>query len=140
MNLGGTPPVNVSPPTPSGAQLKAQLSKQLIPSGKAAAIPGLLKHDGFTFSFKMPVAGTVVISWYYLPKGARISRRIKPVLVATGRARLSAAGAVKITVRLTATGRRMLKSAKRLKLTAKGTYTMSGRSAVRATRAFTLRR
>lgn len=124
----------------TAAQIKAQLANQLIPSGRLAAIRALLKHGGFSFSIKMRVAGRVVISWYYLPKGARISRHVKPVLIATGKASLALNRTVKVTVKLTASGRRMLKAARRLRLTVKGTYTSSGRSTVRVTRTFVLRR
>lgn len=127
-------------PAVARARLKAQLSKQLVPSDKAAAISALLKHRGFTYSFRMPSAGAAVISWYYLPKGARISRRVKPVLVAAGRKRFSAETTAKFTVKLTAVGRRILKSAKRLRLTVKGTYISSSSSTVSAKRTLTLRR
>ena len=144
----GPAPPGSSPPPVSGTgpvtlttvQIKATLLAQLAPSGKAASIGALLATRGYTFWFNAPSRGRAVIDWYYVPAGARLSRALKPVLVATGNATFSKAGRTRLTMRLTATGSRMLKAAKRLKLTAKGTYTLPGGARVTARKTFRLSR
>jgi hypothetical protein len=131
----------VGPVAPAPAQIKAQLLTQLSPSGKGAKIATLLKKGGYTLSFKALSAGRVVIDWYYVPKGAKVSTlKPKPVLVATGKASFSKASLVKLTIKLTQSGKQMLKRAKSLKLTSKGTYTPAGKAAVVATKTITLKR
>lgn len=144
VSLGGsTRPVSVVQAIPSPAQIKAQLLKQLAPTGKAAKIAALLKRDGYTSFIKTLSAGRVVINWYYLPTGADVNkpnRKPKPVLFATGKASFSKAALVKTTIKLTANGKRMLKATKSVKLTAAGTYTPTGKPTVTVTKRFTLRR
>jgi hypothetical protein len=142
---GGSPPPP-PPPPPSGthtvtaAEIIADLRRALLPVGRGARFGAILKHHGYTFMFTAPTAGKVVIEWSAVVRGAKAANAAKPVIVATGRARFSKPGRVRITIRLTATGGRMLKHARRLRLTAKGTYTPAGRPSVTATRTFTLRR
>ena len=104
----------------------------------------LLKKRGHRLRFTALTAGTALVRWYYLPKGARLAKarktRPKPILVAAGRATFKAAGTRQITMRLTKAGTRLLRRARKLKLTAKGTFTPTGRRAITATRTFTLRR
>jgi hypothetical protein len=129
----------VGPITPPPSQIKATLLTQLAPAGHAAKIATLLKNGGYTFSFKAPSSGRVVIDWYYLPKGAKISKaKPKPVLVAAGRGSSSKAGRVKLTIKLTGSGRQMLKHTNRLKLTSEGTFTPTGKTAIIASKTITL--
>ncbi len=141
----GLPPVPGSPPVASPviapAQIRAQLFDQLAPTGKGSTIAALLANRGYTFWFHALGGGRVVISWYYLPSGATLSRAtLRPVLVATGKATFLKAGPAKLTIKLTPAGRRMLTAAKRLKLTARGTYTHVGHPSVTARKRFTLSR
>ncbi len=125
---------------PTAAQIRASLLSQIVPAGRAARITALLK-SGYTVSFTALTAGTVVIDWYYLPKGAHVSRaKPKPVLVAAGRGSFSRAGSLKLKIKLTSRGRQLLKHAKRLQLTAKGTFTAAGNQPITAIRRFTLKR
>jgi uncharacterized protein (AIM24 family) len=61
------------------------------------------------------------------------------VLVAAGHLTF-AAGTAKMKVKLTAAGRRLLKHAKHLKLTGKAVFTPTHKTAVVASKTFTLRR
>jgi hypothetical protein len=122
------------------AKIASSLSGQLGPRGKTAKIGALLRHGSYSFSFSAPGAGTLVISWFMVPKGGHLSASHQPVLVATGRASFSKAGALKITVKLTAKGKQLLKHAKRIKLTAKGSFTPTGKAAVVALKTFTVKR
>lgn len=79
------------------------------------------------------LAGSLSVQWFYLPKGAKLAKKVKPVLVASGKATFSKAGAGHIRLRLTGQARRLLKHAKRLKLMAKGTFVASGGSVAAAT-------
>ena len=125
----------------AAGQIKAQLLKNLTPSGKPSRIPVLLKKGGYVLRFKALMAGRVLIAWYYLPKGAHIaSGKPKPVVVATTKKSFTEAATVKLTMKLTRTGRRLLKHARGLGVTAKGTFTPSHGAAILAIKAFTLKR
>jgi hypothetical protein len=124
------------------AQIATLLGRELTPSGKAAKIAVLLKSGVFSISFRALQAGTAVINWYQVPPGAKLAKKAtpKPVLVASGQRRFSAAGTAKIKIKLTAAGKRLLKHAKKLKLTAKGTFTPTGKTPITATKVFVLKR
>ena len=68
--------------------------KELAPTGKTASITKLLKNGGYKGTMKVTGGGTAVIGWYYLPKGARLTKNSakapKPVLVAAGKVTVSA--------------------------------------------------
>jgi len=127
---------NSSPTTAtiSSAQIAASLGQQLIPSGKAAKIAALFKDDGITMTFRALEGGTLVIQWYELPAGAKLSKKAKPVLVASGQAAFSTAGTGKLKVRLTVAGKRLLEHAKRVRLTVKGVFTPQSGNVVSAAR------
>lgn len=124
------------------AALRASLLSQLLVHGKAAKIGHVLKH-GYALKFNAVEAGNATIQWFFLPKGAHVSKKHakpKPVLVASGSQSFSAAGTKTLTIRLAGKGRSLLKRARREKLTAKGTFTPKGGQAVSATRTLTLTR
>jgi hypothetical protein len=123
---------------PSTAQIQAALLGALLPSGKAGRIASVRKHHGYQVTFNAPAPGTVVISWYELPKGAHLASA-KPVLVASGRATVTTKGTVRLTLKLTARGRSLLAHGGKVKLTARGTFTLAGASAVTVSKPFTLR-
>jgi hypothetical protein len=129
----------VGPIGPSTSAIKALLLKALTPKGKPAKIAAILKHGGYSLSFKAPSAGKLTYSWYLVPKGAHLSAA-KPVLIASGNARFGKLGPVTITIKLTPKGKKLLKEHRKLKLTAKGTYTPAGANAVSATKSFVLSR
>ena len=116
------------------------MAKQLVPVGKAAKIAALLKNGGFTFRFRTLTGGRLEIDWYSMARAQRGKAKVKPVLVAIGKATFSKAGLVKFTIRLTRTGGRMLKPAGSVTLIADGIYVPTSNAAVTATNTFTLRR
>lgn len=127
-------------PPPTATQVKALLHWQL-PSGHAVRIAALLRHGGYSLSFKAPTAGHLVLSWYLVSKGVRVAAgKRKPVLIGTANASFAGAGTMKIKFKLTRRGRQLLRGAKRLELTAEGRFTPMGQPAITALRTFTLRR
>jgi hypothetical protein len=130
--------VSASAQASATTTLAALIVKQLVPSGRAARIAALLKSGGFKELFKAPAAGTAVIDWYYLPRGARIAKKAAPVLVASGRLGFASAKTATIKIRLTATGRRLLSHSKRIRLTAKCIFTPVGEKAITVYKAFQL--
>jgi hypothetical protein len=123
------------------AQLKALLARLLLPHGSKAKIAALLKHRGYAVSFSSIAAGRLSVSWYQVPKGAHLSDRAKPVLVASGKVTTKESGVAKLTIKLTAKGRKLIAAAKQpLKLTAKGVLAPRGASSLRATHAFAVKR
>ena len=127
---------------PNAAQIGALLLGELTPAGRAATLPRVLAHAGYTGSYRTLSSGRLTIDWYDVPKGATFTRARapKPVLIATGSTRFTTATIIKLTIKLTAAGKHTIKSSTRLTLTAKGTYAPTGRPAVTTTRTFTLSR
>jgi hypothetical protein len=125
----------------SAAQIRALLRRQITPTGRLAGIASLKKRGGFTLSFHSGEAGVVTVSWYELPRGARLTTKTKPkpVLVARGRLSFSAAATRPIAIRLTMAGAQLLKQSRQLALTASGSFAPRGAAAVTATRAFVLK-
>jgi hypothetical protein len=125
--------------TISAAQIAASLAPQLVPSGKAAKITALLKHDGLTMSFTALEAGTLSVQWYEVPTGAKVAKKgkAKPVLVASGQTTFSAAGVRTMKVTLTMAGKKSFKHGRRVRLMAKGMFASAGATiGLRAARTF----
>ena len=123
----------------AAAGIMTALKTTIPATPKAAKLTNLLKTGSYSFSFTAPVPGVLSMSWYQVPKGARLSAA-KPVLVATGGATASRAGATKIVVRLNQAGRKLLRHKGTIKLTAKDTFTPSGGNPVSETSTFLLRK
>jgi hypothetical protein len=86
-----------------------------------------------------------MIGWYYLPKGASLTKKSakgrKPVLVAAGKATVSASLGATVKIGLTPAGRKLLKSLGKIKLTAKCTFTPIGKTTpIVSYQTFTLKR
>ncbi len=125
----------------SAAQLKALLARLLVPRGKGAKLAALHARGSYATTFGSLAAGRISISWYLVPKGARLSAaKPKPKLVAAGKLVTKASGTAKLTIKLTAAGRALVAKRKPLKLTAKGAFAPKGRPTLNATRSFTLQR
>jgi hypothetical protein len=129
---GGGPSGSHTPP--HSAQLKRLLARQLAPAGAGATIPALLRHGGLHMSFALHAAGTLTVRWYLL---AAAGHRL--VLAAVGTARLSAAKAVQVRVKLTARGAQLLRHAAKARVQATGAFRARAAAPVSATRTFTLR-
>lgn len=123
---------------PTAAQIKALLLSVLAPVGRDAKIAELLKRGSYTVALNTLSAGQVLVSWYLVPKSARLARG-KPVLAAVGSLSFPKIGRIHLTIRLTSRGRALLRRARQIKLTAYGQYTPSGEGAVKMTKVFTLR-
>ena len=123
-------------PSPSAAQIRARVAKQLTPSGGAARIGAVLARGGYTFSFKPPLGGTLIVTWYTASSG----NSVKPRLLARGHADFLDGHTGRIKIVLTSTGRNVLAMATSLKVTAKATFTPIEGAAVRTSRTFTLTR
>jgi alpha-tubulin suppressor-like RCC1 family protein len=136
-----TPIASLDPFPALAARIKASLLAQLTPRGKGAKIGRLSKKKGYTMSFTALAAGTAVINWYFVPKGAHLSKaKPLPVLVASARKTFAGAGKLRMTIKLTAKGVRLVRKAKRIKLTAKGSFSVPGHAPVTAIKSFTLLR
>jgi hypothetical protein len=125
---------------PTAAQLKSSLLGALRPSGGAAKIPVLKSKGSYPMRFRAPIAGSIRVSWSYLPKASGHGAKPRSVTVAVGRATISRAGTMSVKIVLTSAGRRLLKHASRIKMTAKGSFVAVGRAPVLAAQTFTLSR
>lgn len=116
----------------SSAQVAALLGKELMPTGKAATIPALLRAGGLTMSFKALEAGTLSVQWYEVPSGATLAThsKAKAVLIASGQVSFTGAGIGKIKIRLSAQGKKLLRHGKTVKVEAKGVFRPRGGVAV----------
>lgn len=134
------PPV-VPPKSPTTAQIKASLLVQLGIAGKAAKIAALSKRRSYSYSFRALTAGTLTIGWYFLPKGAHLSKRTpRPVLFAGGGQSFSTAGTKSVTLTLTSRGRQLLRHHGHLGITAKGIFTPAVGPPITATKPIKLTR
>ncbi len=130
--LGSVDPV--APPTGAATHSTARVTSRevarmlSVPRKRAHALD-LLRHGGYTATTSLPAAGVVTISW----------STKKHVTVAAGRETLSAAGVVKLEVKLTAAGKKLMKKTKPLELTARGRATLDGASPVSATKSLTIK-
>lgn len=129
-----------APVEPNAQEVRRALSGFFSPTGKGSTIAKLLSNGGFTFTFDVPAAGTLVVDWYYLPKGAHIARAAKPVLVASARKSFTKSGKSKVKVKLTSKGRKLLKHAKHAKLTIRASFTPKGQSKTTRTSTHTFRK
>jgi hypothetical protein len=138
----GSRPGNSGQPTSNGSirppkaadstEIRTLLVKALA-HGKGARIGALLKQGGYSFSFRAPSPGRLVISWYHGSKhGAKI-------LVATATVAFHKAGIARIRLILTGKGRRLFSGASNVKLTAKGGFTPVAQATISATRSLALK-
>jgi hypothetical protein len=122
-------------------RLKADLLEQLAPVGSAARIATLVKQGGYSSSFRAPTPGRIAISWFLIPRGARLAGdRPAPVLVAAAVKSFVKHRVQAVRIRLTADGKRLLRGARHVRLTAKGTLTTVRGTAITTARTFTLNR
>lgn len=117
--------------------LRQQLTSVIVGHGPYC-IPCLVHTHHYQLSFTSSAPGHLLVSWYYVPRGARVARAAKPVLVAQGQRTFSRPGRAKLKLRLTPQGLKLLRHAKHPRLTAKGTFTARGKRPVKATKSFTL--
>jgi len=81
-------------------------------------------------TFKALEAGTLSVAWYDVSAGARLAKKVKPVLVASGQMTFSAAGPGKLKIRLTAAGKRLLEHSRQVKVEIKGVFRSQARNVV----------
>ena len=119
-------------------RIQSALRHVLTPGGRNARIAALLRHRSYTFRFTAPLAGRLVIDWYYRPRPRAHHRRPRPVLVAVARVTVSHGGRRRARLKLTAKGRALLRHARKVQLQAQATFTVTG--GVRSTRVSASRR
>ena len=113
-------------------QVRTELGRWLVPTGRAARIGSLLARVPVTLPFRALRSGRATISWHL--RGSRMT------LVARGTRAFTGARATTIGMRLTRAGRRALGPAKRLRLTAIGTFKPPRETSVRVTKTFAVQR
>ena len=123
---------------PSGRQIRALLSRQLRPAGRAATTAALVKRGGYKLRLKLPASGRIAIWWHPARDRARRARR--PVLIASAHGRVRKGRAERLELRLTHTGRRLLASSKQPQISATGRFTPPGEQAITTLKTFTLTR
>lgn len=118
----------------------------LIAATPASAFPPGVSKVIYETLVNVPGPGKLAISWYQVPKGAKVSAKKKgkkkTVLVASGTKTAKKAGDGRIRVRLTKKGKKVLKrvrKGKTLKLTAKGSFTPTGQKATSVKLGITLK-
>lgn len=139
---GSAPPLMnpLKPPTP--AQIRTSLEAALSPRGPGSRISRLLRNGGYTFTFRVPFAGKLVIDWEQLPAAAHAAHRrgARPRPVARTVASMRKAGGVEVQIKLTGLGRRLLRHASRQQLIASASFTPSGQRATSVSQVITLKR
>jgi hypothetical protein len=89
------------------AGILGDLARLIVPHGKEARIPSILRHRGFTLGAALAPGVDVAAEWYELPRGFRPAAHA-PVLVAQASVKAVSSGAIRIVLRLTRAGRRVL--------------------------------
>ena len=118
----------VGPIEPSTSKVRSALWKVLFPTGKRAPLAVVRRRGGYAFQFTPPSAGQLTIQWYYLPKGASLTKKPrrhapKPVLIAKVTVKFSVGGKATFTrIVLTKTGGNYLRSHSSLSLTTKAGF------------------
>jgi hypothetical protein len=129
----------IQPGAITSAQIVAWL-KQLAQGAAKQRIGALLKHGGLVLPVMAPETGVLTIQWWQVPAGAKLAKRAKPVLIASGKATYAGAGSGKLSLRLTATGKRLLRHARRVKLVERATFVPRGESATSVQSGLVVRR
>jgi Regulator of chromosome condensation (RCC1) repeat/Putative Ig domain len=125
---------------PTRSQLSASLRSQLTPKGSAARLSRLAARKSYSYRFNALSAGKLTVSWYFLPRGAHISRKVKPVLFASGQLLFKGHEGRQLTITLTKQGRRLIGHRASLALSAKGSFTPIGEKPLVALATFKLKR
>jgi O-acetyl-ADP-ribose deacetylase (regulator of RNase III) len=110
--------------TPTQAQIRAAMSRQLTKAAKRMRITSLQRHGGYSFSFTAPTAGTLEVSCYEVPKGAHKALKKKSLLVATATTTFGSAKAKTVKIRLTSVGRRLFAQSIHVKLALQGNFVL----------------
>lgn len=132
-----------SPGHSQTATLAALLARQLAPSAKSDSISTLLRHGGLSMTFTLPDSGTLTVDWYLQSSASARGKHAKrvPLLLAQGKATVSAKRSAKLEIRLTRQGKAQLaRHVSRLDVEASGVFTPKGASKVTATKRFVLAR
>ena len=141
---GAKPPVGppTGPPPLDAARLNALLKQYGEPKGPTATVKQVLAAGGYTAMGDIYGAeGSVSVSWYRVPSGAKVSakrKKKKPVLVATGSTKLTQ-GPDRVMVKLTKAGKKLLrKTIDPLSLTSKVTVKLTGKAPAKKVKRFVL--
>jgi hypothetical protein len=125
---------------PTPAEILARLLAGITPRGKSAKIGAILRAHAFMETLTALEPGTATVSWFALPKGAHVSAKVRPVLVAIGGLVFASPGTGKLELVLTPAGRTLLKKSKRVSLTARSTFVPLHGSGLTVRASFTLHR
>jgi hypothetical protein len=134
----GTPPGGAITPGVA-TDIENAVADALTPTGSAAKI-GAILTNGYRAPFVAKAAGQVTGAWYFVPKGAHVAGKPKPVLVASGKTTVKKPGSATLTLRVSKKGKALLKKAKKIKLTTKGTFTSTTGKKLVVTRTIKLKR
>lgn len=118
---------------PPNTAIHNPLLRAVTPTGKGARLRAVRAVHGYSFTFAAILPGSLVIQWFYLPKGTHLGQaygKHLPVLVATAATQIARARRVKLKLRLTRAGAPLLVGKQLVKLTAKGTFSPPGRPTV----------
>ena len=122
------------------AQIRQSLRQQLGIKGRQVRIASLRKRRRYAYGFTALTAGTLAISWYYAPPGARAPSSTAAVLFAAGHVTFGTAGTRLVMLALTSKGRKLLRHRRRIALVARGSFTPIGKRPLTATKSFTITR
>jgi hypothetical protein len=111
-------------------------------SAKTAVVPPVMTkvllrkalRARFSFTFRTPVAGTLVVRWHSL------KTKKKAILLASGRRKFTKPGKGRIKMNRTTKGKRILRKGKKVKILASATFTPLRGKVVRVSRKLTVKR
>ena len=110
------------------------------PRGTAAKLGRLVKANGATIALTAPVAGTLTVRWYELPKGAALPAVKRPIELAHGAVTLTKGAHAKLRIFLTRSGRKLFEHKRRVIVTAKESFTPANGEPATVVKQFALKR
>ncbi len=122
------------------AQIRQSLRQQLGIKGRQVRIASLRRRKRYAYGFTALTAGTLAISWYYVPPGGRNPSSTAAALFAAGHVTFRTAGTKLVMLTLTSKGRKLLRHHRRIALIARGSFTPNGKRPLTATKSFTITR
>jgi hypothetical protein len=125
---------------PPNTAIRGPLLRALTPTGRGARLKAVRAH-GYLFKFSAILPGSLLVQWFYLPKGTHLGQvygKVLPVLVAIAQARIGRPRRITVTLRVTHAGGPLLASKRVIKLTATGSFSSPGRPSVAVVARFAL--
>jgi hypothetical protein len=132
-HIQAAPPTTGSTGSPHRSAVQSAVDRVLKPSGKTASLTAIVKAAGYTFAFKAPRSGRLVIEWNVTEHGRRIR-------AASATHTFRKAGVASVTLKLSKVARKLFKNAATVNITTVATFIPRTGKPTHGTATITLKR